>query len=56
MFKVLLSLPLLAVAVPALSPDILLDASHGVADALFVLTPPLFVAGAGFQMLRRSAS
>lgn len=54
MFKVLLTLPLVAVAVPLLSPDVLLETAHGVADALFVLTPPLFLAGTGLQLLRRS--
>jgi hypothetical protein len=54
MFKVLLTLPLFAVAVPALSPDILLEAARGVVDAMLVITPAMFVAGTGLQLLRRS--
>ena len=54
MFKVLLTLPLVAVAVPVLSPDVLLQAARSVVDAMVVVTPAMFVAGAGLQLLRRA--
>lgn len=54
MFRTLLVLPLSAVAVTMLTPDALLVAGHEVVNALLVLTPPIFVAGAGLQLLRRA--
>ena len=54
MFRLLLTLPVFAIAVPALSPHLLLSAAHVVVDAMLVVTPAMFVAGAGLQLLRRS--
>jgi hypothetical protein len=54
MFKTLITLPLAAIAVTSFAPLSVLQAGHGVVDALLVLTPPMFVAGAGLQLLRRS--
>jgi len=54
MLKWLATLPLCAIAVPTLSPDALLAASNELVKAMFVVTPPLFLAGVGFSLLRRS--
>jgi hypothetical protein len=54
MFRVLLTLPVFAVAAPAVSPHVLLSAAHVVVDAMLVVTPAMFIAGAGFQLLRRT--
>ncbi len=52
MFRWLIALPLVAIAVPSFSPDLLLNVSHSLLDAMFVATPPFFIAGAGFGFLR----
>ncbi|MEZ5396808.1 MAG: hypothetical protein R2724_29045 [Bryobacterales bacterium] len=54
MLKILLTLPLVAVAAPALAPDLFLETAHTVVNALAVLTPPMFVLGTGLQLFRRS--
>lgn len=56
MFKWLTTLSLLAVVVPYFSPDVVLKASSALAQGMFVVTPPAFLAGAGLSLLRRGAA